>query len=171
MKMIFRARSDLLSAVRGDLHRLHAFAAERVGWLVCRAGRLADGGLVILASGYDAVADEDYVNDPSVGARIGPAAIRKALQRAYNGGFEDLGIFHVHMHAHRGRTGFSDVDDSESRKSVPDFFNVAPAMPHGAIVLSLDQAVGLCWTAPTETPVSIDRFASVGAPMRMWGRA
>lgn len=85
MKMIFRARSDLLSAVRGDLHRLHAFAAERVGWLVCRAGRLADGGLVILASGYDAVADEDYVNDPSVGARIGPAAIRKALQRAYNG--------------------------------------------------------------------------------------
>lgn len=100
MTIIFRARSDLLNAVRGDLHRLHPFAAERVGWLVCRAGRLVDGGLVILASGYDAIADEDYVDDPSVGAMMGPTAIRKAL-------------VHVHMHGHRGRTGFSEVDDRE----------------------------------------------------------
>ena len=107
------------------------FAAERVGFLVCRAGRLTDGGLVILATGYDPVSDEDYVDDPSVGAMMGPAAIRKALERAYNGGAEDLSLFHVHMHGHRGRTGFSEVDDRESRKFVPDFFNVAPAMPHG----------------------------------------
>ena len=154
MTIIFRATSMLLADVRGDLHRPHPFAAERVGFLVCRAGRLPDYGLVLLAAGYDPVADEDYIADPSVGAMMGPTAIRKALQRAYNGGAEDLSIFHVHMHGHRGRTGFSDVDDRESRKFVPDFFNVAPAMPHGAVVLSLDQAVGLCWRAPAAMPAS-----------------
>lgn len=169
--IIFRARSDLFDAVRADLHRSHPFAAERVGFLVCRAGRLADGGIVVLPIGYDPVADENYIDDPSVGAMMGPAAIRSAMQRAYNAGAEDLGIFHVHLHAHRGRTGFSKVDDRESRKFVPDFFNVAPTMPHGAIVLSLDQAVGRCWPAPGATPVEIDRFASVGAPLKMWGSA
>lgn len=168
--VIFRARSDLLAAVRKDLHRPHPFAAERVGFLTCRAGRLAGGGLVVLATGYDPVADEHYIDDPSVGAMMGPAAIRAALQRAYNGGAEDLSIFHVHMHAHPGRTGFSEVDDRESRKFVPDFFNVAPAMPHGAIVLSLDQGMGQCWPAPGAPPVPIDRFASVGAPLAIWGR-
>jgi hypothetical protein len=169
MTIIFRARSDFLGRVRRDLHRPHRFAAERVGFLVCRAGRLVDGGLVILAAGYDPVSDEHYVDDPSVGAMMGPAAIRKALERAYNGGAEDLSLFHVHMHGHCGRTGFSEVDDRESRRFVPDFFNVAPAMPHGAIVLSLDQAVGLCWPGPGAMPVPIDRFASVGAPLQIWG--
>jgi hypothetical protein len=68
MTIIFRARSNLLDAVRSELHRPHPYAAERVGWLVCRAGRLTDGGLVILASEYDAVADGDYVKAPNVGA-------------------------------------------------------------------------------------------------------
>jgi hypothetical protein len=167
--IIFRARRDLLAAVREDLHRPHPFAAERVGFLICRAGRLADGGIVVLATSYDPVADDDYLDDPSVGAMMGPAAIRAAMQRAYNGGVEDLGLFHVHMHGHYGRTKFSGIDDRESRKFVPDFFNVAPGMPHGAIVLSLDQAVGLCWPAPGAVPIPIDRFASVGAPLLTWG--
>jgi hypothetical protein len=101
--IIFRATNDLFTAVRQDLHRAHPFAAERVGFIVCRAGRLMDGGLVILGAGYEAVADEDYLDDPTVGAMMGPAAIRKALQRAYNAGAEDCSIFHVHMHGHPGR--------------------------------------------------------------------
>jgi hypothetical protein len=167
--IIFRATNDLFTVVRRDLHRPHPFAAERVGFLVCRAGRVAGDGLVILAAGYDAVGDEDYLDDPRVGAMMGPAAIRKALQRAYNAGAEDCSVFHVHMHAHLGPTGFSEVDDRECRKFVPDFFNVAPEMPHGAIVLSLDQAVGLCWTTPEAVLVPINRFTSVGAPLRVWG--
>lgn len=167
--IIFRARSDLLASVRQDLHRPHRFAAERVGFLICRAGRLGARGLVVLAVGYDPIADEDYLDDPSVGAMMGPAAIRGAMQRAYNGGAADLAIFHIHMHGHYGQTGFSKIDDLESRKFVPDFFNVAPAMPHGAIVLSLDQAVGRCWSEPGAEAVPIDRFASVGAPLITWG--
>lgn len=168
MKVVFRIRSDLLDRVRNDLDRPHAFAAERVGFLACQAGRLNDGGLVLLAAGYDPVDDGDYLDDPRVGAMMGPAAIRKALQRAYNGGAGNLSVFHVHMHHHTGMPGFSRVDLTESRRFMPDFFNAAPAMPHGAVVLSRDRAVGLCWTAKDAASRRIDRFAVVGAPLTLW---
>lgn len=154
--------------VRADLARRHAFASERIGFLICRAGRLDDGGVAVLATGYDPIADGDYVDDPTVGAMMGPAAIRKALQRAYNGGARDLGLFHIHMHHHRGMPGFSDVDLSESEQFVPDFFNVAPDMPHGAIVLSLNRATGRCWMPQDEKPLPITHFAMIGGPLELW---
>jgi hypothetical protein len=61
---------------------------------------------------------------------------------------------------------FSKTDVREDTKFVPDFFNVAPAMPHGALVLSHDHAAGLCWYAANAAPVPIDRIASVSAPLR-----
>ena len=170
MNLIFRARSDLMRHVRADLSRRHAFAAERVGFLTCRSGRLDDGGLVILAFAYDAVAYEDYLDDPTVGAMMGSAAIRKAMQRAYRCGAADLGLFHIHMHHHRGIPGFSRVDRSENAKFVPDFFNVAPTMPHGAIVLSLDRAAGMCWLQQADQPHPVTRFAMVGGPLQLWGQ-
>jgi hypothetical protein len=90
------------------------------------------------------------------------------MQRAYDGGVQDIGLFHVHMHEHRGLPAFSRVDLTESMKFVPDFFTAAPAMPHGAIVLSLDRAIGLCWRKREEKPTPIDRFTSVGAPLFVW---
>jgi hypothetical protein len=101
---------------------------------------------------------------------MGPGAIRKAMQRAYNGGAQDVGLFHVHMHEHRGRPGFSRVDLTEYVKFVPDFFNAVPMMPHGAIVLSADGAIGLCWRTRSAKPEVIDRFSSFGAPLRAWNR-
>ena len=168
MTVIFRARDDLLDAVRRDLDRRHRFAAERVGFLLCRAGSLAGGGLVILAADYHAVEDDDYLDDPTVGAMMGPGAIRKAMQRAYNGGAQDVSLFHIHRHEHGGMPGFSRVDLLESVKFVPDFFNAVPAMPHGAIVLSHDRAAGICWPKRGASPVPIGRFASVGAPLCVW---
>lgn len=168
MSIIFRARNDLLKAVRDDLHRPHPFAAERVGFFLCRAGRLNEDGTAILAAQYHVVEDGDYLDDNRVGAMMGPAAIRKAMQRAYNNGARDIGLFHVHMHEHGGMPGFSHVDVSEYRKFVPDFFNAVPAMPHGAVVLSHDRAIGLCWPAKDSAPALIGRFASVGAPLLMW---
>ena len=170
MRIVFRARDDLLARVRRDLARPHPFAHERIGFLVCRAARLTLGGIAILAAEYEPVADEDYLENPDVGAMIGSDAIRKALQRAYNGGAGDLSMFHVHMHGHRGRPGFSDVDTREYRRFVPDFFNVAPGMPHGAVVLSVDQAIGICWPSPEREPVHVARFAGVGAPLLFWWR-
>ena len=168
MTIIFRATTELLDTVRHDLHRDHAFAAERVGFLTCRAGRLGSGGLLVLAAGYEAVADEHYLRDDRVGAMMGPSAIRQAMQLAYNHGAEDVSIFHVHMHGHAGLPGFSTVDITESLKFAPDFFTLAPRMPHGVLVLSRDQAIGLCWQAQHEQPALFDRFESVGAPMRAW---
>jgi hypothetical protein len=168
MTTIFRARSDLFNAVRDDLERPHRFAAERVGFFLCRAGRLSDDGLVVLAAAYHPVEDDDYLPDDSVGAMMGPAAIRKAMQRAYAAGAGDISLFHVHMHGHDGLPGFSRVDVDESKKFVPDFFNAAPLMPHGIVVLSHDRAIGLCWRGQTQHPTLIDRFAHVGAPMRLW---
>ena len=168
MTTLFRARADLLDRVRDDLQRPHPFAAERVGFLLCRAGRLNDDGLVVLAADYHCVDDGDYLDDPRVGAMMGPAAIRKALQRSYNGGAQDIGLFHVHMHHHSGMPGFSRVDLTEYRKFIPDFFNAVPAMPHGAIVLSFDCAIGLCWRTPDGGPTRIGRCTSVGAPLRYW---
>ena len=169
MSIIWRARRDLLDHIRQDLERPHKFAAERVGFVACKVGRLADDGLVILAGAYSPVDDQEYVDDRTVGAMMGPGAIRRALQRAYRGGAGDVSMFHIHMHDHVGIPGFSRVDLTESAKFVPDFFNVAPLMPHGIVVLSHNRAAGLCWRGPKTKPTHIDRFASVGAPLETWG--
>src|SRR5262249_4476840 len=99
---------------------------------------------------------------------MGPSAIRKAMQRAYHAGAQDIGLFHVHMHGHAGLPGFSRVDVTEYARFVPDFFNAAPTMVHGAVVLSIDLAIGLCWRARESQPERIARFASVGAPLKAW---
>jgi hypothetical protein len=171
MTVIWRVRRDLIDEVRRDLKRPHPFAAERVGFLSCRAGRLADNGLVVVAANYRPIDDADYVDDPAVGAMMGPAAIRKAMQTAYNAGAGDISMFHVHIHDHGGMPSFSRVDLMENAKFVPDFFNVAPRMPHGAIVLSHDRAAGMCWGEAGLYPVHIDRFGVVDAPLQTWGRA
>lgn len=162
MKIIFKITSALLFSVREDLARQHEFAAERVGFLACRVAALKDG-LVVLAQTYHEVADEDYLDDPSVGAMMGPSAIRKALQMAFN---DRVSMFHVHIHDHHGRPWFSRIDLAENAKFVPDFWNVRPEIPHGALVLSLDSAAGLCWTPGAKKPTRIMEFTVVGAPMQ-----
>jgi hypothetical protein len=170
MKCHVRVRSDLVQAIHQDLSRPHAFAAERVGFVVGRAARCGDGDTLITCFAYDPVADEDYANDPTVGAMMGPAAIRKALQRALNKGDGDLSLLHVHRHDHFGFPRFSRVDVRETAKFVPDFFHVAPLMPHGAIVLSYDKAFGMWWASEDAQPKVMDRISSIGAPLRIWSQ-
>src|SRR4051812_5931736 len=98
----FRLRQDLMQRAHADLDRPHAFAAERVGFFIARAARAGDDDLVVLATDYVPIADHDYVDDCSVGAMMGAAAIRKAMERALNGGRGDLSLFHVHRHEHYG---------------------------------------------------------------------
>jgi len=80
MKVMFKVGDQLLARVRNDLGRLHEFAAERVGFIACRAASLVPGGIVILAHEYKAVGDEEYIDDRTVGAMMGSNAIRKALE-------------------------------------------------------------------------------------------
>ena len=164
MNIVFRISRDLLKIVRRDLARPHPFASERVGFLVCRLGSVGHHEVVILAQSFQSIADDDYVESDSVGAMMGSAAIRKALQIAYS---DRTSMFHVHMHEHFGQPGFSLVDLRESAVFVPDFWHVCPSHPHGALVLSKDSATGLCWYPGIRHPLPIGEIVVVGAPMEI----
>jgi hypothetical protein len=163
MKVVFKISEDLFCSVMEDLRRPHAFALERVGFLLCRPGDLPGGGVAIFAGAFHNVADEDYLDDQSAGAVMGPDAIRKALQLSYNKG---ASMFHVHIHEHQGKPSFSGIDRRETSLFVPDFWHVQPTFPHGAVVLSKDSAFGQCWIPGVVMPQEITDFVSVGAPIR-----
>ncbi|MGO9601987.1 MAG: hypothetical protein ACLQAT_01040 [Candidatus Binataceae bacterium] len=164
MNIRFKIRTSLLETIRDDLRRPHAFAGERVGFVLAGLARTATA-LLIIAHTYRPVADEDYLPDRSVGAMIGPDAIRKAMEWAL---FEGVAIFHVHSHGGIGIPGFSGIDRRESAKFVPDFLKAAPQKLHGAIVISNDAAAGNCWfTRDRVAPIT--EFVQVGTPLRKWG--
>jgi hypothetical protein len=169
MKMIihFKATAPLLNMVHVDLARPHPFAAERVGYLLAGMS-WSNTGLLLLARDYRPVDDKDYVEDHSVGAMMGPDAIRKALQWALD---EPQALLHVHSHGGLGLPGFSSVDARENAKVVPGFFSVTPRYAHGAIVLSRNMAAGSLWLGKGSKPVSINRFSIVGAPIMTWRAA
>ena len=160
----FKITSRLLGSIRQDLARPHRFARERVGFVSARLSS-ANGNLWVLAREYRPVADGDYLDDRSVGAMMGPEAIRKALQWAMS---ERVAIFHIHTHHGRGQPGFSGVDLREQAKFVPTFFQIAPRCPHGALVLSDDSAYGNIWLAGNRGHKVISAFVQVGNPLNFW---
>jgi hypothetical protein len=103
-----------------------------------------------------------------MGAMINAAALRRAMEVALNNGKEDISIFHIHIHDHFGLPCFSAVDLSENKKFVPDFFNICPHMPHGAIVLSADKAIGQYWCGQGRNPEWFDRISCVGPQFNIW---
>jgi hypothetical protein len=164
MDIHFKIQSRLLAEIRADLLRPHTFAAERVGFILAAAAGIGDN-LLVLAHGYRPVDDHDYVEDRSVGAMMGPEAIRKAQEWSL---LCRHSIFHVHTHGGRGLPAFSFIDRRENPKFVPDFLKTAPHAPHGAIVLSDDMASGEVWVARGKASQQIDRFTEVGASLRKW---
>ena len=167
MKVRFKITADLLADIRADLARPHAFAHERVGFISAGISPMAQD-IMVLARAYRPVRDDDYLNDPSVGAMMGREAIRKSLEWAMQGGHA---MFHVHTHGGAGIPGFSGIDLRENRKFVPDFFKVTPRCPHGALVLSDTAASGQIWFGRGREPSGIDEFVVVGPSLRKWGHA
>ncbi len=161
MTVQVKITEQLRDRVFADLLRPHPFAAERVGFISCRPA-VAGSGVLLLASGFHAVADDDYLPDLRVGAMMGSAAIRKALQLAYG---EQISMLHVHLHDHLGQPGFSRTDLRETEKFVPDFFHVRPELPHGALILSRDSAVARCWMEKARRPIWADKITIVGSPL------
>lgn len=157
MRTVFRLTSGFLQEVKRDLGRPHRFAAERVGFISVRAASTRTT-LLLLAEGYHQVADNDYIDDATVGAMMGQEAIRKALNIAL---LQSVGMFHVHVHEHEGTPNFSHTDLHEQAKFVPDFFKVHRRTPHGAIVLSHDKAAGRVWIAP-EAILEISEINTIG---------
>lgn len=142
MMITAKLSGSLYKSILTDLKRPHSYAAERVGFVL---GRLSEGeqGPLLLLTRYHSIPDDQYVNDPAVGARIGPAAMTWAMQTAYSGRAAKEGLFHIHLHPHRGPTSMSRVDREGIPPMIPGFRNVAPNAPHGIIILSLNH--GSCW--------------------------
>lgn len=159
-----RIRLRMLRSLRGDmvqdLVRPHRFAAERVGFARTAFGTVEDGALLLLTS-YWGVPDEQYVDDPRVGARINAVAIRCAMQDVLSG---DHGLFHVHLHDHKGRTRLSETDVIEIPKLVSSFRNVGPNRVHGLLVLTYDHALAFALPPKATNLVQISPIAVVGYP-------
>jgi hypothetical protein len=159
MKTSFRITDTMLRTIHTDLDRPHKFAAERVGFVTCGVADLPNAGLEFYAGAYHPVADEDYLEDDTAGAMLGPAAFRKMLQFAYR---HPSAVFHVHRHEQRGRPSPSRMDDVESRKFIPDFWKVCPRHPHGILILSLDSIYGRIWHLDRQTVSPLDSYFVVG---------
>ena len=164
MRIVLKITRNLLRSIRLDLIRPHPFAYERVGFISANFSS-ASANLWILAREYRPVADADYLNDRSVGAMMGPEAIRKALQWARS---DSVGLFHVHTHGGTSLPGFSGIDLREQTKYVPNFFQLAPQCAHGALVLSDKFAYGRIWLDGDKPPEIITDFIELGVPINKW---
>ncbi len=147
-----------------DLKRPHPFAAERVGFATGRIGTLA-GGQLILLTGYHVIPDHQYLKDHKVGARIGSEAITWAMQAAYHGRSSREGVFHIHLHPHRGQTGMSGTDSREIPPMVSGFKSVGREAAYGIIILSLNHGSAWVWLPGSDESISAANVAVIASPI------
>jgi hypothetical protein len=161
MNTFLKIPTPLLQVVKHDLSRSHPFAFERVGFLMCKQAKTSNS-IGIFAYKYVAIPDDEYIEDSTIGAMIGADALRRALILAFNSGARNISVFHVHEHFGTELPWFSDVDLRESAKFIPDFFNAAPNVPHGTLVLNKEHISGQIWTEKESTPCVISVITNVG---------
>jgi hypothetical protein len=165
MKVEIRIAGSLHREILQDLARPHPFAAERVGLVFGRVGSLAGEGKLVLLNRYHSIPDDQYVDDPAVGARIGSDAITCAMQAIYYGRPAREVFFHIHVHPHRGETGMSGVDAREIPKMIPGFQSVGREAAHGIIILSRDHGSGWVWLPGRKEPVAAGAISVIGKPL------
>jgi len=160
-----RLNRGLYEAMLTSLRRPHSFAYERVGFAVARRVEASTGSSLIIVSEFIPVADEHYIDDPNVGARIGTEALTIASRRIYHGRSRAEGIFHVHEHGHTGEPILSRTDARELPSLIPGFKSVGPTGPHGLIIWSLDNASAWVWLPAEGKPLQVDKISIIGAPI------
>lgn len=159
--MIYVKMTQLIyDTLRADLCRSHPFAHERVGFLLARK-EISGDNLTIFATNYYPIPDSHYIDDQDVGARIGSPAIRGIMEQAYSA--KDC-IIHVHLHDHKGPPQFSKVDRIGYNQMIPSFLNIGGSAVHGAMVFSLDNAIGLIWSNKGQEPAYVTKLSIVGFP-------
>jgi hypothetical protein len=120
-----------LKEIRKNLYRPHSFAYERVGFVYCKATK--EGSLI--ASTYEAIADELYKKDKMVGAKFSGDAIFAAMKRSLK---TKEGVFHIHIHEHKGEPHLSGIDIKSVLEISNSMADVNPNVKHGCILLSED---------------------------------
>lgn len=163
-----RLTRALLKQITEDLHRPHPFAAERVGFVFGKLGSLGNGDQAVLLTRYMSLPDDHYERNDKVGAFIGEKAMAEAMNQVFQSRNEREGIFHIHLHEHRGPTGVSEVDQQDVPRMIPNFANVSRNAAHGFIILSEDH--GLAWvrTPDNRTLVEVPRIVVSGAPLAIY---
>lgn len=131
----YRIPKEIYQGMIKDLQRQHEHAYERIGFLFTRSKFLNDGTTLVTAIEYCPVDDNHYIEDSKVGARINGNAIRNSMQNALRNQF---GVFHIHLHDHKGKPRMSWTDEKGIPPMVESFTNVAPDQCHGNIILSRD---------------------------------
>ena len=164
--MILRIPRAIYERVRVDLDRPHPVAAERIGFAFGASGA-AGNDLFIFLNRYEPVADENYIDDPTVGARINSASIRRAMQIALN---SKAACFHIHAHGGRGVPAPSRTDREEITPIVKSLCQLNPNRPHGFIILSNDNAVAYALSGSSAKPTPVSRISIVGFPLAVLER-
>jgi hypothetical protein len=150
-------------SMRRDLNKQHPFAYERVGFMFARKD-IREDAILLLATDYFSIPDNQYINDLNVGAKINSAALRSVMERAYS---SKECILHVHLHDHFGPPGLSRVDRIGYSHMIPSFHNIGGGAIHGAVIFSLNNATGLIWTSKTGLPVPVNKLTIVGSPLEI----
>ena len=156
-----RIESAVYREMLRDLQRPHPHAFERVGFALCR---YTEDCKTVFPVNYRPVADDDYIPDDSVGARICSTPLRTAIENAIEGAY---GVFHVHMHEHAGVPDFSLTDVNFLNSYIPALKGAHGTAPHGALLLSKDSMIAQAWL-PNGKIVRADKILVVGTPMKIW---
>jgi hypothetical protein len=170
MRIEVKLTGALYDRIMRDLMRPHPFAAERVGFVFARVGSLADQGKLILLNHYHSIPDQQYIDDPAVGARTGSETMTWAMQAVYHGRAAREGIFHIHLHGHNGETGMSNVDSDEIPKLIPGFQSVGREAAHGIIILSRDHGSAWVWLPGSKEAVHAVCVSVIGVPVFVFER-
>jgi hypothetical protein len=168
MKVELRIPRDLYEEILADLRRKHPFASERVGFVFGKIGLVDEGSRVVLLHRYRPVKDEHYLNDPTVGAYIGPAAMAQAMTDVYDGIPSREGIFHIHLHDGSGRADMSPTDRRELPPMIPGFRAVGTEAAHGIIILTRDHGTAWVWLPDLNSHVQTGRVCVTGAPLAVF---
>jgi hypothetical protein len=162
--LLFRIPKRIHEQMLEDLKRPHEFAAERVGFLFTISKQINENTTLIIAQEYKMVADNNYIDDPRVGAKIGSRAIRGSMQEIFN---RKGGCFHVHLHDHRGIPSPS-FTDSESLPGIADSFaNIGAQQANGFIILSEDSIYASVKLQKKKHLVKPTLISVVGDPMHL----
>jgi len=168
MKIEIKFSGALYSEMIQDLARPHPFASERVGFAFGRLASLSDRGSLVLLNRYHPIPDSEYLDDATVGARIGPDALTWAMQEVYRGRSVHEGVFHVHLHSHEGQTGMSWTDQREIPRMIPGFRSVGSEGAHGILIFSLDHGTGWVWLPQNPNNIQVSSVTVIGCPIRVF---
>lgn len=170
MSSEIRITRKLYETVQEDLLRSHQFAHERVGFLFTRLSQSDSHHPLIFIHRYISVPDEWYLPSDEFGAAIGSEAIQCAMQEVRSGRDAGEGVFHVHIHGHRGQPGLSGPDRRSLPNLIPSFQRMGPTAAHGIIILSNDHGAAWVWLPGQEAPTMADRIVVVGPPTGIFTR-